>query len=196
MAKQIVAGSEGTQIGTNHKAIWRFLIDNEQVMRHRCRQVIRSPQDAEDALSELRLHLFSLLQRDPALLASIKNVTAWLRRVASNHCIDLIRKMPNTCDLERIDFDLQYNTCWQPLMRCPEHHTGLQEELRALAKAMQALPRQLSEILKQRCIDGAEYSELAIQLELSEPNARKRVQLARQQLRYQLASFSNTGAQQ
>lgn len=194
MAKQIAASPEGAQLGTNQTAIWRFLIDHEQVMRQRCRQIMRSPQDAEDAFGDLRLRLFNLLQSEPGRLASIHNANAWLRRVANNHCIDHIRRTPLNCDLDQVDLALQHNTCWQPPTHCPEQQACLQEELSALGTALRSLPRQLGDLLEQRCIDGAEYGELAILFELSEPNIRKRVQLARQQLRNRMEQFSSEGA--
>ena len=48
---------------------------------------------------------------------------------------------------------------------------------------MDQLPVLLCEALELRCIEGAEYQNMASKLAISEQNARKRVQLARQQLR-------------
>ncbi len=79
MARLRQADERVIQGGKEQADIWRFLMDNEAILRQRCRQVIRSPQDA---LSELRLRLFSLLLREPQRLTGIDNVPAWLRRVA------------------------------------------------------------------------------------------------------------------
>ncbi|MBU6956580.1 RNA polymerase sigma factor [Pseudomonas sp. CVAP len=162
-------------------------------MRKRCRQLTRSPQDAEDALSELRLHLFNLFCKEPERLTTIDNVQAWLRRVTSNLCIDRIRKAPTTCSLDWLDHDLYESVTWQPLHYSPEHTAFLLESLEALRVAIDQLPASLSEALELRCIDGVEYESMAGTLEISESNARKRVQLARQQLRVLLGTFNEDG---
>ncbi|WPN55785.1 RNA polymerase sigma factor [Pseudomonas sp. P9_31] len=162
-------------------------------MRKRCRQLTRSPQDAEDALSELRLHLFNLFRKEPERLTAIDNVQAWLRRVTSNLCIDRMRKTPATCSLEWLDHDLYESVTWQPLHYGPERTALVLETLEALNVAIERLPASLSKALELRCIDGAEYESMAGTLEISESNARKRVQLARQQLRVLLGTFGEDG---
>ena len=169
--------------GKDRADIWRFLMDNEAILRQRCRQVIRSPQDAEDALSELRLRLFSLLLREPQRLTGIDNVPAWLRRVASNHCIDRLRQVLPNCSLDWVDSQLFNESHIQAGRGGPEHTASMHESLEALNAAMQRLPEQLFQALEQRCISGVGYGEIAGALAISEPNARKRVQLARQLLR-------------
>lgn len=164
-------------------AIWIFLIENEAIMRRRCRQLTRCSQDAEDAFSELRLRLFSLFDKEPERLITIDNVQAWLKRVATNLCIDRIRQSPVTCSLDWLDQDLYDSVTWQPLCYSPEHTASLHQSLEALSLAMDQLPVLLCEALELRCIEGAEYQNMASKLAISEQNARKRVQLARQQLR-------------
>ena len=174
-------------------AIWRFLMANETIMKRRCQQVIRSPHDAEDALSELRLRLFHLLEKEPERLSNIHNVPAWLRRVTHNHCIDRLRQTLPTCNIDWIDNALFDETQLHPAQDGPEHTACLHEALEALSAAMQRLPEPLSEALEQRCIGGVEYGDMAVILAISEPNARKRVQLARQQLRGWLCPFDMHG---
>lgn len=183
MAKSLVTGSKG---GQERAAIWGVLMAYEPIMWQRCSQMIRSRQEAEDVLSDLRLRLFGQLERQPDLLDSIHNIAAWMRRVASNHCIDYLRRTPRTCDLESLDVELEGNICWQPHVLCPERQACLQEEIDVLEKALSSLPKQLGDLLEQRCIQGIEYHELAVIHTLSEPNLRKRVQLARRQLRSRL----------
>ncbi|WP_353926557.1 sigma-70 family RNA polymerase sigma factor [Pseudomonas sp.] len=158
-------------------------MDNEAILRQRCRQVIRSPQDAEDALSELRLRLFNLLLREPQRLTGIDNVPAWLRRVASNHCIDRLRQALPNCSLDWVDSQQFSDSHLQAGRGGPEHTASMHESLDALSVAMQRLPEQLFQAFEQRCIGGVGYGEIAGALAISEPNARKRVQLARQLLR-------------
>ncbi|APQ10382.1 hypothetical protein NS2R_10305 [Pseudomonas oryzihabitans] len=192
MTKSLVARSKQ---GEERAVIWRFLMAYEPIMWQRCRQLIRSHQEAEDVFSDLRLRLFGQLERQPDLLGSIQNIAAWVRRVASNHCIDHLRRTPRTCDLESANVDLEDNICWQPQALCPELQACLQEEIDVLEKALSSLPKPLSDLLEQRCIHGLEYHELARLYTLSEPNLRKRVQLARRQLRCQLDAATSRARQ-
>jgi len=64
--------------------------------------------------------------------------------------------------------------------------------LQALNLAIGRLPATLSQALALRCIDGLEYEGMAGTLLISESNARKRVQLARQQLRGLLGPICGT----
>ncbi|UXY51900.1 RNA polymerase sigma factor [Pseudomonas tohonis] len=179
--------------GTQRTLLWKFLIDHEPLMRKRCQQLTRNPQDAEDALSELRLRLFTLLLREPGRLDGIDNVPAWLRRVASNHCIDRLRSTPLTCNLDWLDQQLHDNAAWQPHQLGPERQACLQEAVEVLDKALNRLPPNLGQALEQHCICGVEYVELAGLLQVSEPNLRKRVQLARRQLRDWLGALCEAG---
>lgn len=183
MASYREANPCGAGHGSAQGEIWLFLIHHEVMLRQRCRRLLRRPQDAEDAFSELRLHLFNLLSKDPERLAAVDNVPAWLKRVAHNYCIDRLRKTPITCSLEWLDHDLYESVTWQPLHDDPEHNACLQEALQALNLAIGQLPMPLSQALKLRCIDGAEYEGMAGTLLITASNARKRVQLARQLLR-------------
>ena len=171
-------------------------MDNEAIMRRRCQQVLHSPQDVEDALSELRLRLFHTLTKEPERLHTIDNVPAWLRRVASNHCIDRLRQTSPTYHTEWLDNALFDEQEVHPPHASPEYMACLHEALEALSAAMQRLPAQLCEALEQHCIIGVEYVDMAGALAISEPNARKRVQLARQQLRGWLWPLDGLGGGQ
>lgn len=183
MAMQVEVVPYESQCGAVPVMIWMFLMENEEVLRRRCRQLMRTPQDAEDALSELRLHLFKLLIKDFEQLALIKNVTAWLARIAHNYCIDCMRKTQLTCSLEWLDSDRSEPLIPQIITPGPEQNACFLETLTALTSAMGRLPVLLCEAIELRCVEGAEYDEIAAALETTESNVRKRVQLGRRQLR-------------
>ncbi len=75
----------------------------------------------------------------------------------------------------------------------PERQACLQEAVEVLDKALNRLPPNLGQALEQHCICGVEYVELAGLLQVSEPNLRKRVQLARRQLRDWLGALCEAG---
>jgi len=192
MASDRDAKPHGVEHGCAPNEIWLFLIHHDAIIRQRCRRLLRRPQDAEDALSEVRLHLFNLLSKAPERLNSVENVPAWLKRVAHNFCIYRLRKTPVTCSLEWLDHDLYESVTWQPPHDDPERNACGQEALQALNLAIGRLPATLSQALALRCIDGLEYEGMAGTLLISESNARKRVQLARQQLRGLLGPICGT----
>lgn len=171
------------ETGTPHH-VWKLLIDHEPVLRRRCQQLTTNRQDAEDALSELRLRLFTLLLREPQRLEHIENLPAWLRRVASNHCIDRLRSTPSTCSLDWLDLHPADSAGNEP-----ERQACLREAMETLGKALHQLPPNLGDALWQHCVDGMAYGELARHLQIKEPNLRKRVQLARDQLRQQVGGL-------
>lgn len=192
MASDREASPRDARHGSARDEIWRLLIHYEALMYQRCRHLLRRTQDAEDALSELRLHLFNLLSREPERLSAVDNLPAWLKRVAHNYCIDRLRRTPSTCSLDWLDQDVYHNAAWQPQHDNPEHRACVQEALQALSGALGQLPATLAQALELRCIQGVEYPAMACTLLISESNARKRVQLARQQLRDMLDPAAGT----
>ena len=66
-----------------------------------CRRVLRTHEDAEDAAMDVFVKLKSKLgQYDPE-----RPFTAWLYKVAANHCWDLLRRRKIRQDLETEDVD-------------------------------------------------------------------------------------------
>ena len=91
-------------------------------------------------------------------------------------------QLPLTCNLDWLDQQLHDNAAWQPHQLGPERQACLQEAVEVLDKALNRLPPNLGQALEQHCICGVGmWSWQACCV--SEPNLRKRVQLARRQLR-------------
>jgi len=66
-----------------------------------CRRVLRTHEDAEDAAMDIFVKLRSKLgQYDPE-----RPFTAWLYKVAANHCWDLLRRRKTRQDLETEEVD-------------------------------------------------------------------------------------------
>src|SRR6202158_596334 len=66
-----------------------------------CRRALPTPEDAEDATTEI----FMKVRQKLGTFDSSRPFTAWLYRVASNHCWDLLRRRRIRQDLETEDVE-------------------------------------------------------------------------------------------
>ena len=160
-------------------ANWKFITLHRSIIRKECFASFQNRADAEDANAEATLHIFNRLNSIDH--RQLENPEAWVRRVSRNYCIDSYRRLSR-----------QYST-FTPLddnqthsNPCPERQNTLSQEVKKLNRAFQALPDSLKTVLLKRCIEGASYNHIAELQLISEGNARKRVQLARRQLRAEM----------
>jgi RNA polymerase sigma-70 factor (ECF subfamily) len=175
---------EAGHSGGRSEEIWRFLVDYEPVLRKRCRSVLRNQSDAEDAVGELRLRLFDLIYTQPDRLGAITNVEAWLRRIAGNYCIDHIRsRSPLVSYMGEAP---ESDTMGCP--RNPEQEAATKDFIARILAAFELLPASLGRPLMSRSL-GDDYEVIATTFCITAQNARKRVQLARKELKRSLGAF-------
>ncbi len=162
------------------KIIWGFLIENEDVILSQCFNILGTLHEAEDALSEIRLHLFDLLSHKTDYLKEIQNHTAWLKQISKNYCIDYIRKQRHITNWGETDPERpnDNNSVFHSI-----HIERLINELNAI---LNSLPQPQGDALFDRIVDGRSYISIARSQNITEANARKRVQLARQSIRNSL----------
>ena len=119
-----------------------------------CRRALPSPEDAEDATTEV----FMKVRQKLGTYDSTRPFTAWLYRVASNHCWDMLRRRRIRQDLETGDLEtlpLEHPDPGQ-LERLLAEHTS--KEVRAgLAK----LPDRARMALVLRYYADMSYEEIA-----------------------------------
>ena len=66
-----------------------------------CRRALPTPEDAEDATTEIFMKLRDkLIQYDPS-----RSFSAWLYKVAANHCWDMLRRRKARHDKDTEDID-------------------------------------------------------------------------------------------
>jgi RNA polymerase sigma-70 factor (ECF subfamily) len=126
------------------------------------RQSISSQQDAEDILLEVFL---AALESKTLPHMSEQHQEAWLRRVASNKCMDFHRRA-----LRRPTFPLEGNTETlsdesHPL---PEQAVLRQEALTQIQEHLASLPTTQQEILRLHFAEGLSYAQIAARLHKSE----------------------------
>lgn len=141
-----------------------------------CRRALRTREDAEDATTEV----FMKVRQKLGTYDSSRPFTAWLYKVASNHCWDLLRRRRIRQDLETGDLEtlpLEHPDPSQ-LERIQLDHTN--KEVRAgLAK----LPDRARMALVLRYYADMSYDEIAQTLGVRRPFVGVLLLRARHQLR-------------
>lgn len=132
--------------------------------------------DAEDIVSRGALKACDFLRRHDRW---IERFRPWALRLLHNMCVDSFRGR------DRDREAALPSDCRSPAQP-PEEQLLAREREAALAVAVAALPARLHAAFHLRVIDELSYEEVSRQLAISEDNARKRIQQARQMLRARL----------
>ena len=145
-----------------------------------------SAMDAEDALSDATIRAFEKYQ---AHADQILNERACFARLLHNICIDTHRSNKRRFRLgEKVkEVVTVEESTFEKIDLTPEGELLNSELRRSLTNAIESLPVKLREPLIMRLVKGDEYSQISEALNISNDNARKRVQQARAILRQQLA---------
>ncbi len=145
-----------------------------------CRRILPSREDAEDATMDIFLKIKGRLdQYDPT-----RPFSAWLYKVASNHCLDLLRRRHVRQDLETGEVEnlpLEHPDPGQ-LDRLVSAQTG-----RRVREALQKLPARARMVLVLRYYAELSYDEIAEALSLRRAFVGVVLLRARHQLRDLLA---------
>src|SRR6201997_1210437 len=148
-----------------------------------CRRALPTREDAEDATTEIFMKLRDkLVQYDPT-----RSFTAWLYKVAANHCWDLLRRRKARHDKDREDVDDLPLEAPEPnqLERLIEERTG--EEVR---KALDKLGARARMALVMRYYSDMSYDEIADALGVRRPFVGVVLLRARHELRLALGENS------
>ncbi|WP_417460690.1 RNA polymerase sigma factor [Kordiimonas sp.] len=169
--------------GAAYEAFWNVWLGHQDYLRGQCiRMMSGNMADAEDALSNAMLRAS---QKFEAYSDSIVNERAWLSKLVYNVCIDHFRREQRT---ESRPFDQEQgmqvvDTLYTDPQQSPEEIALCQEQLDQLHHSMSQLSNNLRVPLFLRCVEGWSYPEIAERLNLRTDTVRKRIQLARDQLR-------------
>jgi RNA polymerase sigma factor (sigma-70 family) len=143
------------------------------------------PADAEDAISRSMLLAREKL---PAYADVIIDLEAWLTRLTSNVCLDLLkergRRLAGAAFLDDDVLTRREATFPQPLS--PEDWLMSEEIAECIVGAIDALPPSLRDTATLRFLHEESYADIAASLGIEEANARKRVQHARTLLKEKL----------
>jgi RNA polymerase sigma factor (sigma-70 family) len=169
--------------------LWKY---HEPHLTAICRSQMRwAREDAEDAISRSMLLARAKL---PVYAAEIIDLEAWLTRLVCNVCSDMKKERCRATRRAReLDDDsLTRREASLPEPLDPEQATMSAQILVIIRSAIAALPSRLRAAAYLRLVHNASYPDIAERLGITEPNARKRVQQAREVLRGNLMMFRPT----
>ena len=169
-----------TTLGAGHsEAFWGLWERHNKSLRQLCLRLMDGhASDAEDALSQVML---KALDRLPSCAGKITHLEAWLHRLARNLCIDLRRERHRRTEIGE---SWKLATLAEPISHQPTLHG---EEESVLQQQIAAMPVPLREPFVLHIVREIPVKEVASQLGLTPANVRKRVQLARANLRREIA---------
>jgi RNA polymerase sigma factor (sigma-70 family) len=169
-----------TTIGAgNPEAFWLLWSRHQKSLLRLCLRLMDGhASDAEDALSQVML---KALDRLPSCAGKITHLEAWLHRLARNLCIDLRRERHRRTEIGE---SWKLATLAEPISHQPTLHG---EEESVLQQQIAAMPVPLREPFVLHIVREIPVREVASQLGLTPANVRKRVQLARANLRREIA---------
>jgi RNA polymerase sigma-70 factor, ECF subfamily len=151
-----------------------------------CRRALPTPEDAEDATTEI----FMKVRQKLGTYDSSRPFSAWLYKVASNHCWDLLRRRRIRQDLETGDIETMHLEHPDPgqLERLQAEHSS-KEVRTGLAK----LPDRARMALVLRYYSDMSYDEIAETLGVRRAFVGVLLLRARHQLRDVLAGSGASG---
>lgn len=150
---------------------WSLWSAEEKRLRRLCIAMLRSSDDAEDALHN------ALLRAAERFDGRIRKPGPWLTAVTRNVCLESLRGL-NRDRLRRSDMDIDFAAAEGDL----ETQIVQRDQLASLREAIDALPVRLREAARLRFLGGLAHRQVARMLNISEAAARKRVQHARESL--------------
>lgn len=166
----------------NQDAFWSLWQHYREQMYGVClRQMSGIHADAADAVSRTMLVAWEKLPRSASEILSVK---AWLTRLTCNVCFDMHRERRRR--LRAADtLTMMMNTELLPAVHSepsPERVAISAEICNEIRNAISALPPALREAAELRFLQDQSYETIARRAAISEANARKRVQQARELL--------------
>ena len=132
-----------------------------------CRNMLRSPEDAEDVLQEVLVNAYRAIRADDRPIA----VKPWLYRIARNRCLNHLRRNSAT-GVESMDvFESLGPTAGETVER--------REHLGEIVTDVKRLPEQQRAALLLREMEGLGYQQIAGVLETTVPSVKSLLVRAR-----------------
>ena len=150
---------------------------------------IRMCSNAEDA-AEAAQDTFLALWRGLETFREDASLSTWLYRLATNACIDLLRRARRTVDGVSID-DEEAHLEVTDHAPTPEQHIEHAETQRLVREAVASLPPEYRQVLVLRELQQLSYAEICEATALELGTVKSRINRARTMLRNYLAASGN-----
>jgi RNA polymerase sigma-70 factor, ECF subfamily len=170
-----------TVLGGDREAYAELVRAYHPAVLNTCRSLLLSPAEAEDAAQETFLKAYASLSQ----YKENHSFPAWLHRIASNHCLDILRKKKR----QKTDsLDALLETGGEPLP--PLSSEDGDENTQLALKALSSLPPEQRQILALRELDDLSYEQIADVLKCSIDAVKTRLYRARNSLQKKAQHFS------
>lgn len=177
----------------DQSAFGQLVTDNEKRIYNLCRRLTGNEQDGEDLAQEAFLNAWKGLAR----FQGDSSFATWVYRLASNACIDHLRKekrRQNIASAVSLDDDGGEDG-WQKEL--PDNRYSPQQELEqkekrtAIEQALEQVSEEHKQILVMREMSGLSYGEISSVLGLEEGTVKSRIARARTAMRKVLQKDGN-----
>ena len=174
----------------DQQAFEQLVLDNQNKVYSLALRLTGDREEAADLAQEAFLKAWQGL---PAFQGESSFAT-WIYRLATNVCIDYLRKQKRRRQVEsEVSLDDEELSWTEPADWSQDPHRQLErsEQGRALARGLEALPEQQRQILVLRELSGLSYQEISQKLGLDMGTVKSRIARGRMALRKILAEDGN-----
>lgn len=151
-----------------------------------CFRMCDNSEDAEEAAQDAFLALWRGIDR----FRQESSLSTWIYRLASNACIDLMRRKKKGAGSVSLDDEELFVDAVDPAPQ-PHEEAERRETQRLLQEGLLSLPAEYRSILLLREIEGLSYSEISAALDLELGTVKSRISRGRTLLRNFLSVNGN-----
>lgn len=151
-----------------------------------CVRMCGNAEDAEEAAQDAFLALWRGIDR----FRQESSLSTWIYRLASNACIDLMRRKKKGAGSVSLDDEELFVDAVDPAPQ-PHEEAERRETQRLLQEGLLSLPAEYRSILLLREIEGLSYSEISAALDLELGTVKSRISRGRTLLRNFLSVNGN-----
>ena len=151
-----------------------------------CARMCGNAEDAEEAAQDAFLALWRGIDR----FRQESSLSTWIYRLASNACIDLMRRKKKGAGSVSLDDEELFVDALDPAPQ-PHEEAERRETQRLLQEGLLSLPAEYRSILLLREIEGLSYSEISAALDLELGTVKSRISRGRTLLRNFLSVNGN-----
>ncbi len=141
--------------------------------------------DAEDITQDALLKVWDMGER----MYELQNMEAWCMRITRNLALDKIRSRKRR-KVEELDRVQQWPAAGQ---QNPHDAAALNDVMKKVHKAIDALPEKYRTVLQLRDIDGLSYQDIAYVLDIQLSEVKVNLQRARKTVRLKLQNIEAHG---